>query len=58
MLSTVVVIASALPSLSTIVMCVVPFSAVLDEPSTGPRLPAAAVPMLVVKLMFAARLRR
>ena len=57
--STVVVMTSALPSLSTIVMCVVPLSAVLATPSgTGPRLPGCAVPMLVAKLIRSARLRR
>ena len=58
--STVVVAVSALPLPSTIVNWLVPCSTRLGSmPSgTGPRLPAAAVPMLVVKLISAARLRR
>ena len=60
MLSTVVVMTTALPSLSTIVMCVVPLSGVTATPSgvTGPRLPGIAVPMLRVRLIRPARLRR
>ena len=58
-LSTVVVITSALPFLSTIVMWVVPLSGVRSTPSgTAPRLPATAVPMLVEKLSRSARPRR
>ena len=43
--STVVVMDTALPCLSTMVKCVVPLSGVLSTPiGTGPRLPACAVP--------------
>ena len=57
--STVVVIVTTLPSLSTIEMCVVPCSGVLSMPSGGaPKSPAAAVPMLRVQADQAALGRR
>ena len=59
-LSTVVVITTTLPFLSTMVMWVVPASAgPLPMPSgTAPRLPGWAVPMLLAKLTRSARPRR
>ena len=52
--STVVVAVRTLPSRSTIVNWLVPCSTVLAIPiGTGPRVPAAAVPMLRSKLIRA-----
>ncbi|MNL12877.1 hypothetical protein D3C87_1337580 [compost metagenome] len=54
--STVVVITTTLPCLSTTVKCVVPCSSVLSMPSgTSPRSPALARFMLFVRLMRLAR---
>ncbi|OQB98669.1 MAG: hypothetical protein BWX79_03274 [Alphaproteobacteria bacterium ADurb.Bin100] len=58
-LSMVVVITSTLPFLSTMVMCVVPLPSALLMPSGAVvKVPATAVPMLRVKSIRLARLRR
>jgi hypothetical protein len=57
--STVVVMLSALPWASTMLMWVVPDSLTSTTPCEGvPKLPAWAVPMLLVVEMSAARWRR
>ncbi|MNW20614.1 hypothetical protein D3C71_2210940 [compost metagenome] len=54
-----VVITTELPCLSTMVKCVVPRSLSGVTPAAGvPKSPAVAVPMLLVVLIKAARLRR